>query len=171
MAEDIADLPYRGEYAKSGRAACKMCKEKIDKGELRLAAMVQVCEKTLIFLRLLSKMTLFQSPMFDGKVPNWFHPKCFFTRNRPKAVGDISHYDSLRWEDQEKIRTMLESALTGGAPAAAKGGKKGQKAAAASGGGLSAHGTLLKDFRLEYAKSGASKCGVCEEKIAKVIHV
>ncbi len=27
---------------------------------------------------------------------------------------------------------------------------------------------MLKDFRLEYAKSGASKCGVCEEKIAKV---
>ena len=46
--------------------------------------------------------------MFDGKVPNWFHTKCFFTRNRPKAVGDISHFDSLRWEDQEKIREMLE---------------------------------------------------------------
>ena len=42
MADDIIDLPYRGEYAKSGRAACKMCKDKIDKGELRLAAMVQV---------------------------------------------------------------------------------------------------------------------------------
>jgi len=41
-----------------------------------------------------------QSPHFDGKVPNWFHYKCFFQRARPKAVGDISHYDSLRWEDQ-----------------------------------------------------------------------
>ena len=28
--------------------------------------------------------------------------------------------------------------------------------------------TLLKDFRTEYAKSGAAKCRVCEEKIAKV---
>ena len=36
------DLPFRAEYAKSGRAACKGCKNKIDKDELRLAAMVQV---------------------------------------------------------------------------------------------------------------------------------
>ena len=33
---------------------------------------------------------------------------------------------------------------------------------------VTASGTNQKDFRLEYAKSGASKCGVCEEKIAKV---
>lgn len=36
------DWPYRAEYAKSGRAACKGCSLKIDKGELRLAIMVQV---------------------------------------------------------------------------------------------------------------------------------
>ena len=42
MADDIIDLPFRAEYAKSGRAACKACKNKIDKGELRLAVMVQV---------------------------------------------------------------------------------------------------------------------------------
>ena len=29
-------------------------------------------------------------------------------------------------------------------------------------------GTLLGDFRTEYAKSGAAKCRTCEEKIAKV---
>ena len=40
--DDAGDLPYRSEYAKSGRASCKTCKAKIDKGELRLAAMVQV---------------------------------------------------------------------------------------------------------------------------------
>ena len=78
------DLPFRGEYAKSDRSSCKSCKSKIGKGELRLAVMVQ-------------------SPMFDGKVPNWHHVKCFFGRNRPKAVGDIAHFDNLRWEDQEKL--------------------------------------------------------------------
>ena len=78
------DLPFRAEYAKSNRAGCKKCKEKIDKGVLRLAVMVQ-------------------SPMFDGKTPNWHHVKCFFTRNRPKAVGDIGHFDQLRWEDQEQL--------------------------------------------------------------------
>ena len=42
MSDDVVDLPFRAEYAKSGRAACKLCKEKIDKGVLRLAIMVQV---------------------------------------------------------------------------------------------------------------------------------
>lgn len=37
-----AELPYRIEYAKTGRAGCKKCKEKIDKGIVRIAAMVQV---------------------------------------------------------------------------------------------------------------------------------
>ena len=41
--EDNAnDLPYRSEYAKSGRAKCKGCKVEIPKGDLRLAAMTQV---------------------------------------------------------------------------------------------------------------------------------
>lgn len=41
---DIAevDLPYRSEYAKSGRSSCKACKTSIGKADLRLAAMVQV---------------------------------------------------------------------------------------------------------------------------------
>ena len=30
---------------------------------------------------------------------------------------------------------------------------------------LSGHGTVMKDFPLEFAKSGASKCGVCKEKM------
>ena len=66
---------------------------------------------------------------------------------------------------------MVEASLNGAPVPSGKGGKKGAKAAAngsASGGGLSKNGTLLKDFRLEYAKSGGSKCGVCEEKIKKV---
>ena len=67
---------------------------------------------------------------------------------------------------------MLQSALVGGVPSSGKAGKKGGKTdkngVANSGGGLSAHGTIMKDFRLELAKSGASKCGVCDEKIKKV---
>lgn len=100
--------------------------------------------------------------MFDGKVPHWYHVQCFFARNRPKAVGDISHFDSLRWEDQEKIKTMVENCAKGVVPSSSK---KGDAKAAAK--AVSSRGTILKDFRLEYAKSGASKCGVCEEKIPK----
>ena len=36
------DLPYRSEYAKSGRASCKACKGIISKDTLRMAQMVQV---------------------------------------------------------------------------------------------------------------------------------
>ena len=36
------ELPFRSEYAKSGRSSCKACKTSIEKAQLRLAAMVQV---------------------------------------------------------------------------------------------------------------------------------
>ena len=51
MSEEISelDLPYRSEYAKSGRSSCKACKASIGKAELRLAAMVQVKIKVLLF--------------------------------------------------------------------------------------------------------------------------
>lgn len=35
-------LPYKAEYAKSGRAGCKGCKQNIAQGTLRLAVMVRV---------------------------------------------------------------------------------------------------------------------------------
>ena len=40
MAEEEA--PFKAEYAKSGRAGCKLCKGNITKDTLRLAKMVQV---------------------------------------------------------------------------------------------------------------------------------
>ena len=47
--DEVADLPFQSEYAKSGRAGCKLCSGSIAKDSLRLAIMVQ-------------------SPHFDGKV-------------------------------------------------------------------------------------------------------
>ena len=55
---------------------------------------------------------------------------------------------------------MVTAALEGKGPAGGKGS-----------GGLSASGTLQKDFRVELAKTGASKCRVCEDKIAKASFV
>lgn len=48
--------------------------------------------------------------MFDGKVPHWYHYTCFFIKQRPRSIGDISHFESLRWEDQEKIKEKIDSA-------------------------------------------------------------
>ena len=39
---DHSDLPFKAEYAKSGRASCKGCKSSIAQDSLRLAVMVQV---------------------------------------------------------------------------------------------------------------------------------
>lgn len=38
----MEDLPFKVEYAKSGRAGCKGCKQNIGKDTLRVARMVQV---------------------------------------------------------------------------------------------------------------------------------
>ncbi|XP_071539623.1 poly [ADP-ribose] polymerase 1 [Panulirus ornatus] len=136
------ELPYRAEYAKSGRASCRGCKENIGKDSLRLAVMVQ-------------------SPMFDGKVPHWYHQMCFFGKQRPRTVADIAHFDSLRWEDQEKIKAKIENAGSGVASASSSSGKESKKAKKA------AVNAGMKDFVVEYAKSGRAMCRGCEEKIKK----
>ncbi|KAG0725102.1 Poly [ADP-ribose] polymerase [Chionoecetes opilio] len=138
------DFPYKAEYSKSGRASCRGCKGKIEKETLRLAVMVQ-------------------SPMFDGKVPHWYHYMCFFGKQRPKTVADIAHLDSLRWEDQEEIKARVESGAAGKGAAgkgatSKKGGKKGKG---------SANGVSPKDYNMEYAKSGRAMCRGCENKILK----
>lgn len=65
------------------------------------------------------------------------------------AFSDISGFDSLRWEDQEKIKGKV-----GG------GGGKGSEPAAAS--------SAADDLLVEYAKSSRSKCKNCKEQIDKV---
>ncbi|GIY31587.1 poly polymerase 1 [Caerostris darwini] len=83
------DLPFAVEYAKSGRASCKKCKENIAKDALRMAVLVQ-------------------SHMYDGKMPLWHHWKCFFQKkNKLQNVSEIANFDNLRWEDQEKIKKQL----------------------------------------------------------------
>lgn len=131
------ELPYRAEYSKSARAKCKTCKGTIEKDVLRLAVLVQ-------------------SPMFDGRIPNWYHFNCFFVKQRPKTVGDIGHFDSLRYEDQEKIQAKIDACA--GAPAPIGKGK-GKKRAATAGG--------FDNFSVESAKSSRATCRGCEEKIMK----
>lgn len=126
MAEE---LPFRAEYAKSSRSSCKGCKEQIPKDSLRLAIMVQ-------------------SPMFDGKMPLWHHFNCFFGKQKVKTVGDIEHFDSLRWEDQKKIKEKIASPE-------------------ASDSGSASPVDHMKDFSTEYAKSNRSTCRGCDSKIEK----
>uniref|UniRef100_A0A673HYY6 Poly [ADP-ribose] polymerase n=1 Tax=Sinocyclocheilus rhinocerous TaxID=307959 RepID=A0A673HYY6_9TELE len=105
-AED--DKLYKAEYAKSGRASCKKCKENIAKASLRMAIMVQ-------------------SPMFDGKVPHWHHFSCFWLRAAVQSPSDISGFTDLRWDDQEKVKKAIESGGATGGKGEQKGAAKGEK--------------------------------------------
>ncbi|CAB1435499.1 unnamed protein product [Pleuronectes platessa] len=108
MAESQEDKLYRAEYAKSGRASCKKCKENIAKDSLRMAIMVQ-------------------SPMFDGKVPHWHHFSCFWLRAAAQSPADIGGYSDLRWDDQEKVKKAIETGGATGGKGDQKSGAKGEK--------------------------------------------
>uniref|UniRef100_A0A6P8QEZ4 Poly [ADP-ribose] polymerase n=1 Tax=Geotrypetes seraphini TaxID=260995 RepID=A0A6P8QEZ4_GEOSA len=133
--DEAEDKLYRAEYAKSGRASCKKCGQSIAKDTLRLAIMVQ-------------------SPMFDGKVPHWYHYACFWKQVVTLSPNEVDGFLELRWEDQEKIKKAIES---GGASAEPGGGRKG--------GGKAAN--TLGGFAVEYAKSNRSTCKGCVQKIEK----
>lgn len=63
----------------------------------------------------LASVCLSQSPMFDGKVPHWHHFSCFWLRAAVQSPSDISGFTDLRWGDQEKVKTAIESGgATGG---------------------------------------------------------
>ena len=65
MAE--GELPFRTEYAKSNRSACKLCKNNINKDSLRMAKMVQVSNFLILLFSPFFTHSQ-QSPHFDGKV-------------------------------------------------------------------------------------------------------
>ena len=58
-------LPYLAEYSKSNRAACKTCKEKIEKGILRLAVIVKV---TFNFCKILMMKSSQFSSLCDSRL-------------------------------------------------------------------------------------------------------
>nr|CAI5827669.1 unnamed protein product [Callosobruchus analis] len=99
----------------------------------------------------------FQSHHFDGKTPNWYHFKCFFEKQRPKTVDDIEHFESIRVADQDKIKERVGLSAIAIVPD-----KKGKKR-----GVDKLKQQALKDFTIQYAKSGRAMCRGCELKILK----
>ena len=101
--------PFQAEYAKSSRASCKGCMCSISKDNLRLAEMVQVRYHCVSLVDKLNYVSSIQSPHFDGKVPNWYHPSCFFKKKTIRSTADVGGYDSLKWKDQETIQNKVMS--------------------------------------------------------------
>ncbi|KMT10333.1 hypothetical protein BVRB_5g120830 [Beta vulgaris subsp. vulgaris] len=84
------EKPWKAEYAKSARAACRTCKDNIGKEILRFGKMVQ-------------------SSHFDGFMPMWHHATCIMKKaNQIKSIDEIEGVESLRWEDQQKIRKYID---------------------------------------------------------------
>ncbi|CAL1292483.1 unnamed protein product [Larinioides sclopetarius] len=129
------DLPFIAEYAASGRASCKKCKQKIARDSLRIAVMVQI---------------FFQSRIFDGNIPLWYHRECFFMiKNQLQNISQIANFDNLRWDDQQNIKKHLAKYYTSDIA------NNGVTSSANS------------DLSVEYAKSSRSVCRGCEQKITK----
>lgn len=71
------DGDFSVELAKSARATCKKCSEKIMTGALRIGKIVA-------------------SDTFDGKITNWFHAGCLLSGNcLPRHVGLLAGFSSL----------------------------------------------------------------------------
>lgn len=100
LAAAMSGITYSIEYAKSGQATCKGSKEKIPKGEVRIA-----------------KITMMDRG--DGSEPiamtAWHLPVPFFQmmsrmRKSSKLVessADLPGFDDLRHEDQERVLKMI----------------------------------------------------------------
>ncbi|KAI6242060.1 Poly [ADP-ribose] polymerase [Aphelenchoides fujianensis] len=120
------ELPFGAEYSKTNRATCKTCHEKIPKDHLRMAVR-------------------FPSHMFDGIQESWSHYDCFWGKPRRDInEASIRGFDTLKWEDQERIRGSIRLCA-----------ERGDNIPRAP---------MVK---AEVAKAGSGKCTDCGEKIGK----
>ena len=81
---------FKTEYAKSGRAGCKICKQPIAKDTMRVAQMKA-------------------SPFHDGMDAHWAHPACFKKSPKwpkPKEISEVDGYLSLKFEDQKRLEEL-----------------------------------------------------------------
>ncbi|KAG6530002.1 hypothetical protein ZIOFF_012219 [Zingiber officinale] len=125
--------PWKAEYAKSGRSSCKTCKSPIDKEQLRLGKMVTATQ-------------------FDGFMPMWNHAGCVFKKqNQIKSLDDVEGIDSLRWDDQKRIKSYVEGGASSGSTVA------------------TAVATTIADNEcsIEVSQTSRATCRHCSQKILK----
>lgn len=102
-------MHFEVEYARSGRATCKVCKGKIDKDALRIGAKARADREKLADVENASQI----AHMMEST--RWHHFQCFpkmkskkwFAENLIDASASAG-FDTLRQEDQEKVTTLFE---------------------------------------------------------------
>ncbi|XP_022728046.1 poly [ADP-ribose] polymerase 1-like [Durio zibethinus] len=120
--------PWKAEYAKSARSSCKSCKSIINKEAFRLGKMVTATQ-------------------FDGFMPMWNHANCVLRKaNQIKSIADVEGIESLRWEDQQRIRNYVEA-----------GGPSNTKAVSPT----------AMESAIEVSKTSRATCKHCSQKIMK----
>eukprot|EP00746_Dinoflagellata_sp_MGD_P163142 gnl/MRDRNA2_/MRDRNA2_91024_c0_seq1.p1 gnl/MRDRNA2_/MRDRNA2_91024_c0~~gnl/MRDRNA2_/MRDRNA2_91024_c0_seq1.p1 ORF type:complete len:269 (+),score=72.53 gnl/MRDRNA2_/MRDRNA2_91024_c0_seq1:86-892(+) len=97
---------FEVEYAKSGRAACKQCKSKIDKDALRLGhkMLAQTPGEGTEDSSVRAASHMMEST-------KWYHRDCFslmkgkawFKKNLPENANGCSGFEALQREDQELV--------------------------------------------------------------------
>ncbi|KAH3741324.1 DNA ligase 3-like isoform X2 [Dreissena polymorpha] len=105
----MAENRYLTGYAKLGTSGCKKCKQKIDKGGLRIAKLVS-------------------NPFSEdaGDMKQWFHPSCIFetfvraraTTKKIEDPDDLEGFSDLQQEDKDVIVNLIKDFQTkAGSPA------------------------------------------------------
>ena len=90
--EQPAEKPFHVDRAKTGRAGCKKCKQKISQGELRMAKLAY-------------------NPFGTGTIKQWHHIQCIFnvfkkqraTTKKIEHPDEIGGWDNLNENDQQEI--------------------------------------------------------------------
>jgi len=132
---EVIKAEYQAEYAKSDRSKCKQCSEPIKKDTPRLGKLV-IAEK------------------YDGEYFAWFHPSCFYAKFASENVksGDIKKFSELKFDDQEKIKTLA-------------GEESAAETAASEVNDDEDDESYPRSFIVEYARSGKSTCRKCHKCI------
>lgn len=144
-------LPYRAEYCATSRAVCKKCDRCMVEGSLKLA-----------YLR--------RSRFHDGYDSVFYHMKCFFQVKRPTSIAEIRNFETLKYEDQKILEKAIEtrglSLDVDERPRDDENSKRSNKKPIKR--DINQTNTIttnFNDFMIEYAKSGRSKCNLCERAI------
>lgn len=95
---DMAENRYIVGYAKLGTSSCKKCKQKINKGGLRIGKLVS-------------------NPFGDdgGDMKQWFHPACIFetfvraraTTKKIEDPDDMDGFSDLQQEDKDSVNKLI----------------------------------------------------------------
>ncbi|XP_041864197.1 DNA ligase 3 [Melanotaenia boesemani] len=99
---DMSDQRFLVEYAKRGTAGCKKCKDKIQKGIVRIGKIVP-------------------NPFSEsaGEMKEWYHVKCMFekleraraTTKKIEDITDLEGWEELQDEDKELINKHVSDLM------------------------------------------------------------